>query len=143
MPKFNFGTLMGCDDKLTSEVGSNLSQDEDEELSSHKPPKTIKKNRKPSLIRSYESMNKEVKLLGRTIPFDDVRDLARESLEHNRNLIKGIKYYLNAWESRYNKYKEEKPNNFLIDEFESMQKTLGMLKKNEKIYEVLKNAKGK
>ena len=104
-------------------------------------PKTIKKNRKSHEITYYKSMSKEVRLLGRTIPLKDVRDLARESLEHNRNLIKGIKYYLNAWESRYRKYKKEKPNNFLIDEFESMQKTLEMLENNKKVYEDLRNAK--
>lgn len=132
---------MESDDKSISETGSKL--DPNEALSSHTPPKTITKNRKNSVIKSYESMSKEVKLLGRTIPLNDIRDLARESLEHNRNLIKGIKYYLNAWESRYKRYKIEKPGNFLIDEFESMKETLEMLERNKKTYEELRNVKSR
>ncbi len=54
-------------------------------------------------------------------------EILRELFKNHRNLIKGVKYYLNAWKSRYERYKKTKPENFLIDEYESMKKTLEFL----------------
>lgn len=104
--------------------------------------KTIKENRNPQNVVFLEQMSQEVKIFGRTIPINKVREIARKTLEYSRNMIKGIKYYQNAWESRYKRYLEEKPNNFLIDEFESMQKTLDFLKEMNELNEKLKNREG-
>ena len=130
-----------CNQKLENNE-SIINQRPSSDTTSKTSVKTIKENRIPQEVIFTEQMSQEVKIFGRTIPLDKVREIARKTLENSRNMIKGIKYYLNAWESRYNKYKIEKPNNFLIDEFESMQKTLDLLKEMKKLNEKLKNREG-
>ena len=103
--------------------------------------KSIKDNRNTQEVIFFDQMSKEIKIFGRTIPLDKVREIARKTLENSRNMIKGLKYYLNAWESRYNKYKIEKPDNFLIDEYENMEQTLRFLYEIKEINEKLKNTK--
>ena len=104
--------------------------------------KTIKENRNHQNVVFLEQMSQEIKIFGRTIPINKVREIARKTLENSRNMIKGIRTYQSAWENRYKRYLEEKPNNFLIDEFESMQKTLDLLKDMKELNEKLKNRKG-
>lgn len=105
-------------------------------------PKTIEENRLSQKVTFIEQMRKEVIIYGRTIPLDKIREIARKTLENSRNMIKGIKTYQNAWENRYKDYKIRKTNNFLIDEFESMLKTLDFLKEMKELNEKLKNRKG-
>lgn len=117
-------------------------EDHDQMTKTEKNAKSIKENRNAQEIAFIGHMSQEIQIYGRTIPFDKVREIARKTLEHSRNMIKGIKTYQNAWESRYKDYKTRKPNNFLIDEFESMQETLEFLKEMKELNKKLKNREG-
>lgn len=130
-----------CNQKLENNE-STINQRSSSDTTSKTSVKTIKENRKPQNVVFLEQMSHEVKIFGRTIPINKVREIARKTLEYSRNMIKGIKTYQSAWESRYKRYLEEKPNNFLIDEFESMQKTLDFLKEMNELNEKLKNREG-
>ena len=103
--------------------------------------KTPKENRMHQEVRFYEQMSQEVELFGRTIPLDIVREIARETLLGHRIMIKGVKQYLGVWRKRYHEYKIDKPENFLIDEYEKAQKTLEFLYTIEEKYKELTNAK--
>ena len=93
------------------------------------------------LTNYFNGLVTEVQLLGRTIPLDVKQKIVNTVFENLKNLTKGIKYYLNAWESRYNRYLKEKPGNPLIDEYEDMKETLKDLKKLKEIKQEFKHAK--
>lgn len=95
------------------------------------------------LTNYFNGLAAEVQLLGRTIPLDVKQKIVNEIFENLKNLTKGMKYYLNAWNKRYTKYLAEKPENPLIDEYQDMQETLEVLKNLKQIKQGLKNAKRK
>ena len=95
------------------------------------------------LTNYFNGLAAEVQLHGRTIPLDVKQKIANEIFENLKNLTKGMKYYLNAWNKRYNRYLKEKPENPLIDEYQDMQETLEILKNLKNIKQELKNAKRK
>ena len=102
---------------------------------------SIKENRGHREVISIEQMSQEVELFGRTIPLDKVREIARETLLNHKSMIRGVKYYLGVWRTRYYKYKKTKPEHYLIDEWANAQKTLEFLYKIEKLYGALTNGK--
>ena len=106
-----------------------------------KSKNSIKENRDHREVISIEQMSQEVELFGRTIPLDKVREIARETLLKHRIMIKGVKQYLGVWRTRYHEYKIDKPENFLIDEYERAEETLEFLYKIEELYEALTNGK--
>ena len=93
------------------------------------------------LTNYFNGLATEVQLLGRTIPLDVKQRIVNTVFENLKNLTKGIKYYLNAWESRYKRYLKEKPGNPLIDEYEDMKETLNILKKLKETKQEFKCAK--
>ena len=85
----------------------------------------------------------EVQLHGRTIPLDVKQKIVLDIFENLKNLTKGMKYYLNAWNARYRRYSKEKPENPLIDEYEDMQETLTFLNHLKSTKKELKNARSR
>lgn len=103
--------------------------------------KPKKGNRDHQEVKFYEHMGQEIELFGRTIPLDQVREIARETLLNHKSMIRGVKYYLGVWRSRYEDYVESKPEHYLIDEWANAQKTLEFLYKIEKLYKEITNGK--
>ncbi len=97
--------------------------------------------RNSELVNYINGMFNEVQSYGRVIPIDTKQSIVNGVLDNLLNLTKGIKYYLNAWESRYNRYLEEKPNNPLIDDYRDMQHTLDFLLKLKKLKELIQKFK--
>lgn len=103
--------------------------------------KLKKGNRANQEVRFYEQMSQEVELFGRTIPLDKVREITRETLLNHKSMIRGVKYYLGVWRSRYEDYVKSKPEHYLIDEWANAQKTLEFLYKVEKLFKEITNGK--
>ena len=144
--------------QLTISQNNMTSSQEKKATNSQKKKNTIlevpeKKNQKQKIqkatlensnrqeVRFIEQMSQEIELFGRTIPLDRVREIAREILLNHRVLIKGVKYYLGVWRTRYYKYKKTKPEHFLIDEWAKAQETLTFLYEIEKLYKEMTNGK--
>ena len=94
--------------------------------------------REKELNNYINGMFNEVQSYGRVIPIDTKQSIVNNVFDNILNLTKGIKYYLNAWESRYQKYLKDKPENPLIDDYRDMQKTLEFLSKLKKLKEMIK-----
>ncbi len=101
------------------------------------------KQREQESINYINNIPRELFSFGKIVPLDVKQKITIEVFNHIKNLKKGIKYYLNAWEGRYNRYKKEKPNNPLIDEYQDMQKTLEFLKDIQKDREAIRDSIGK
>jgi len=97
--------------------------------------------RNSELVNYINGMFNEIQSYGRVIPIDTKQSIVNGVLDNLLNLTKGIKYYLNAWESRYNRYLEEKPENPLIDDYRDMQNTLNFLLKLKKLKELIQKFK--
>lgn len=97
--------------------------------------------RNSELVNYINGMFNEIQSYGRVIPIDTKQSIVNGVLDNLLNLTKGIKYYLNAWESRYNRYMEEKPENPLIDDYKDMQNTLDFLLKLKKLKELIQKFK--
>ncbi|KKK42832.1 MAG: hypothetical protein Lokiarch_31980 [Candidatus Lokiarchaeum sp. GC14_75] len=98
-------------------------------------------SRNHELVNYINGMFNEVQSYGRVIPIDTKQSIVNGVLDNLLNLMKGLKYYLNAWESRYNRYLEEKPENPLIDDYRDMQNTLDFLLKLKKLKELIQKFK--
>ena len=131
-----------------------LTSSQDKQTSSQKKPtplvkktkkmersKSEKGNRDHQEVRFYEQMSQEIELFGRTIPLDKVREIARETLLNHQSLIRGVKYYLSVWRTRYYQYIVDKPEHYLIDEWANAQKSLEFLYKIEELYKEITNGK--
>ena len=131
-----------------------LTSSQDKQTSSQKktnPPvkktkkmersKSEKGNRDHQEVVFYEHMGQEIKLFGRTIPLDEVREIARETLLGHRVMIEGVKSWLGVWKKRYHEYIVDKPEHFLIDKYKKAQETLEFLYKVEKLFKEITNGK--
>ena len=94
--------------------------------------------REKELNNYISGMFNEVQSYGRVIPIDTKQSIVNNVFDNILNLTKGIKYYLNAWENRYQRYLKDKPENPLIDDYRDMQKTLEFLSKLKKLKEMIK-----
>jgi len=98
----------------------------------------LKKEKRGNVIEIVNYLNgltKEIQYFGQSIPLDKKQSIVIELYEYLPSLIKGVKYYLNAWQSRYERYRKEKPDNPLIDDYKYMLdalKFLERLKQNKK-----------
>ena len=126
--KFVWFVLTSSQEKETSSQTKkkNIPPKKKDKIENPKP-KSITQLRETETVNLINGMKKEVESFGRTIPFSQKQTTTNEVFEHLKNLTKGIKYYLNAWESRYKRYLKEKPENPLIDEYEDMKETLTFL----------------
>lgn len=97
--------------------------------------------REKELTNYINGMFNEVRSYGRVIPIDTKQSIVNGVLDNILNLMKGVKYYLNAWESRYTRYLVEKPENPLIDDYRDMQKSLDFLLKLKKLKEMIEKCK--
>ncbi len=127
--------------KTTDDIPTPKKKDKIENLepNSHK----LNPKQRIELTNYFNGLAEEVQTLGRTIPLDVKQKIVHDIFENLKNLTKGMKYYLNAWNKRYNRYLKEKPENPLIDEYQDMQETLEILKNLKNIKQELKNAKRK
>ncbi|HUW90959.1 MAG TPA: helix-turn-helix domain-containing protein, partial [Candidatus Nanopelagicaceae bacterium] len=130
--KFVWFQLTNSQNNMTSsQEKKTSSQEKNKFLPPEKKNKTAislepKLNPKQNieLTNYFNGLATEIQLLGRTIPLDVKQKIVQEIFENLKNLTKGMKYYLNAWEARYKRYSKEKPENPLIDEYEDMGETL-------------------
>jgi len=146
MPEFNFATLNN----------ENNIEVPPKQIIKEKPktkPKIIDQKNSQQIVRAsinprekelnnyINGMFNEVQSYGRVIPIDTKQSIVNNVFDNILNLTKGIKYYLNAWESRYQRYLKDKPENPLIDDYRDMQKTLEFLSKLKKLKEMIKRYK--
>ena len=103
--------------------------------------KPKKGNRDHQEVVFYEHMSQEIKLFGRTIPLDEVREIARETLLGHSVMIEGVKSWLGVWKKRYHEYIVDKPEHYLIDKYKKAQETLEFLYKVEKLFKEITNGK--
>lgn len=130
--------------KPRNQSQSNMTKINDQRPNTIDQKNSFQNSHKPTSPREKELNNyingmfNEVQSYGRVIPIDTKQSIVNNVFDNLLNLTKGIKYYLNAWESRYQRYLKDKPENPLIDDYRDMQKTLEFLSKLKKLKEMIK-----